>query len=209
VENGFHIVGKGDTLYSISFRYNLDYQQVALWNEIKSPYIIYPEQVLRLKAPVNQISASNNQIVNVPESPQQNSKQKVISPIQETTSTNTSISWRWPTKGKLIKLSSPTSQKGVNITGKRGQSILAAASGDVVYSGSGLLGYGKLIIIKHDGTYLSAYAHNDELLVREGMKVSSGQKIATMGIDDARPILHFEIRKQGKPVDPLSHLPKT
>ena len=209
VGNGFHIVVKGDTLYSISFRYNLDYQQVALWNEIKSPYIIYPAQVLRLKAPINQKSTPRIQTEKLPELRQKNDSQIVTSPIQETISTNTSIRWRWPTKGKIIKLSSPTSQKGVNITGKRGQSILAAASGDVVYSGSGLLGYGKLIIIKHDGTYLSAYAHNDELLVKEGMKVSSGQKIATMGIDDARPILHFEIRKQGKPVDPLSHLPKT
>jgi len=126
-----------------------------------------------------------------------------------TSSSLLDIKWRWPTRGTLVKLNSPTLQKGVNITGRTGQAILAAAGGDVVYSGSGLLGYGKLIIIKHNDVYLSAYAHNEEILVQEGTRVSSGQKIATMGKDsDQRPLLHFEIRKEGKPVDPLKHLPE-
>lgn len=212
-DSGFHIVLKGDTLYSIAFRYNLDYKRIASWNNIRSPYTIYPKQVLRLKAPVTQSRGirepeTNNQIPDVSKARQEKDKQTPVPVIAETKPSDTSIDWRWPTTGRLINLTSPTSQKGVNITGRRGQTILAAASGDVVYSGSGLLGYGKLIIIKHNDTFLSAYAHNDEILVKEGMRVSSGQKIATMGVDDTRPILHFEIRKQGKPVDPLSHLPK-
>lgn len=100
-------------------------------------------------------------------------------------------------------------EKGANISGMTGQPVLAAAEGEIVYSGSGLLGYGKLIIIKHNATYLSAYAHNHEILKSEGNQVKSGEMIATMGtLTDGLPILHFEIRKNGKVVDPLGYLPK-
>ena len=116
--------------------------------------------------------------------------------------------WQWPTLGKIVKLDSPIAKKGMNIEGKAGQPIKAAESGEVVYSGSGLLGYGKLIIIKHNEVFLSAYAHNNDILVKEGESVSTGQKIATMGRGNySKPILHFEIRIDGKPVDPLKHLP--
>ncbi|HSD60409.1 MAG TPA: peptidoglycan DD-metalloendopeptidase family protein, partial [Burkholderiales bacterium] len=117
------------------------------------------------------------------------------------------VDWILPTQGKLISGFSEAT-KGVDISGRQGQPVLASAAGKVVYSGSGLRGYGKLIIIKHNKTFLSAYAHNDQLLVKEGQTVSKGQKIAEMGSSDAdRVKLHFEIRRFGKPVDPLKYLP--
>jgi lipoprotein NlpD len=119
------------------------------------------------------------------------------------------IEWIWPTKGKVLEEFSE-STKGIDISGTLGQAINASAAGKVVYSGGGLRGYGKLIIIKHNSTYLSAYAHNNKLLVKEGQTVSKGQKIAEMGSTDSSLVkLHFEIRKNGKPVDPLKHLPLT
>jgi len=115
----------------------------------------------------------------------------------------------WPAKGKVVTgFSEATSLKGIDIAGATGQPIAASAGGKVVYAGTGLRGYGKLIIIKHNGTYLSAYAHNKEILVKEGQQVAKGQKIAEMGNTDADQVkLHFEIRRQGKPVDPLRYLP--
>ena len=119
------------------------------------------------------------------------------------------IEWIWPTKGKVLEEFSEGT-KGIDITGTLGQAVNASAAGKVVYSGGGLRGYGKLIIIKHNSTYLSAYAHNNKLLVKEGQTVSKGQKIAEMGSTDSSLVkLHFEIRKNGKPVDPLKHLPLT
>jgi lipoprotein NlpD len=126
----------------------------------------------------------------------------------ETTRDNGGIEWIWPTKGRVSSHFSE-STKGMDISGKTGQPILASAAGKVVYSGTGLRGYGQLIIIKHNSTYLSAYAHNSKLLVKEGQTVSRGQKIAEMGNTDSKLVrLHFEIRKNGKPVDPFKHLPK-
>ncbi|MDR2613780.1 MAG: peptidoglycan DD-metalloendopeptidase family protein [Candidatus Accumulibacter sp.] len=116
--------------------------------------------------------------------------------------------WLWPASGKLIGTFSESGSKGIDIAGKAGDPVIAASDGRVVYSGTGLRGYGKLVIIKHDATYLSAYAHNQNILVKEGQSVTKGQKIAEMGNTDAdRVKLHFEVRRQGKPVDPLKHLP--
>lgn len=121
---------------------------------------------------------------------------------------NSGIEWIWPTEGRVSSHFSE-STKGMDISGKTGQPVLASAKGKVVYSGTGLRGYGQLIIIKHNSTYLSAYAHNSKLLVKEGQTVSKGQKIAEMGNTDSKLVrLHFEIRKNGKPVDPLKHLPE-
>lgn len=119
------------------------------------------------------------------------------------------LDWSWPTHGKVVgEFSDASSAKGVDISGKSGQPVQAAAAGKVVYSGSGLRGYGKLIIIKHNKTYLSAYAHNSQILVKEGQSITKGQKIAEMGDSDAdRVALHFEIRRFGKPVDPMKFLP--
>ncbi len=128
-----------------------------------------------------------------------------VRPVEE----EAPLEWGMPTSGKLVAGFSETdNRKGVDIVGQRGQSVVASASGKVVYSGSGLRGYGKLIIIKHNKTFLSAYAHNDQILVKEGQSVAKGQKIAEMGNTDAdRVKLHFEIRKLGKPVDPAKYLP--
>ncbi|MDO8413622.1 MAG: peptidoglycan DD-metalloendopeptidase family protein, partial [Gallionellaceae bacterium] len=117
--------------------------------------------------------------------------------------------WGLPAIGKLVgEFSESANRKGIDIAGKRGQAVMASAPGKIVYSGSGLRGYGKLIIIKHNKTYLSAYAHNDQVLVKEGQSVSKGQKIAEMGSTDTDQVkLHFEIRKLGKPVDPEKLLP--
>ncbi|MBT9497132.1 LysM peptidoglycan-binding domain-containing protein [Zoogloea oleivorans] len=118
------------------------------------------------------------------------------------------IDWAWPASGKIIAGFNETSSKGVDLSGKPGDPVLAAAGGRVVYAGTGLRGYGKLVIVKHDNSYLSAYAHNQSLLVKEGQAVSKGQKIAELGDTDSdRPKLHFEIRRQGKPVDPGKYLP--
>jgi len=121
------------------------------------------------------------------------------------------LQWGMPTRGKLVAgFSESDNRKGIDIVGQRGQAVVASAAGKVVYSGSGLRGYGKLIIIKHNKTYLSAYAHNDQILVKEGQNVRKGQKIAEMGNTDANQVeLHFEIRKFGKPVDPAQYLSLT
>jgi lipoprotein NlpD len=119
------------------------------------------------------------------------------------------VEWAMPAQGKVVgRFSEADNSKGIDIAGKLGQSIFASASGKVVYSGSGLRGYGKLLIIKHNKTYLSAYAHNDKLLVKEGDNVTRGQKIAEMGNSDSEQVkLHFEVRRLGKPVDPANYLP--
>lgn len=119
------------------------------------------------------------------------------------------VSWIWPANGKIVGTFSEGGIKGVDIAGKAGDPVIAASDGKIVYSGTGLRGYGKLVIIKHNATYLSAYAHNQTILVKEGQTVSKGQKIAEMGNSDAEQVmLHFEVRRQGKPVDPLKYLPQ-
>jgi lipoprotein NlpD len=130
-------------------------------------------------------------------------------PTPEPADGDEKVDWVWPAKGKIVTgFSEATSLKGIDIAGASGQAVAASAGGKVVYAGTGLRGYGKLIIIKHNGTFLSAYAHNKEILVKEGQQVTRGQKIAEMGNTDADQVkLHFEIRRQGKPVDPLRYLP--
>ena len=119
------------------------------------------------------------------------------------------VGWIWPANGKTIGTFSEGGNKGVDIAGKAGDAVIAAGDGKVVYSGTGLRGYGKLVIIKHNNTYLSAYAHNQNILVKEGQSVTKGQKIAEMGNTDADQVkLHFEVRRSGKPVDPLKYLPQ-
>ena len=204
-----HVVRKGDTLYSIAWRYGKDFRSLANWNNINPPYIIYPGQIIHLKS-VQAVAqkparppAENNSRTTI----KGNQASQKSPPVSGKGALP--IEWRWPTSGQIVKMNLPTLEKGLNISGTVGQEIKAAAAGEVVYSGSGLLGYGKLIIIKHSEIYLSAYAHNDRILIKEGMKVTSGQKIATMGIgNNGTPLLHFEIRKEGKPVDPIIYLPK-
>ena len=212
----YHIVEKGDTLYSIAWRYGLDYKKVASWNEISGRYTIYPGQFIRLKPATKKAQAlaagplESSRKNQSPKSGPSKQSSKAAKPVVARKVIKAKpVTWAWPTRGKLVKFNTPTSKKGIDIAGKAGQKINAAADGDVVYSGSGLLGYGKLIIIKHNDTYLSAYAHNEKIYAKEGDTVKAGQQIATMGTGNkGRPVLHFEIRKDGTPVNPLSHLPK-
>jgi len=119
------------------------------------------------------------------------------------------VAWMWPSSGKVISPYSESGNKGLDFAGKAGDSVLAAGDGKVVYAGAGLRGYGELVIVKHNATFLSAYAHNRKILVKEGQQVTRGQKLAEMGSSDSDSVkLHFEIRKQGKPIDPLLYLPK-
>ena len=221
-EQNYHTVLKGDTLYSIAYQHGLDYQQLAAWNNISKPYTIYPGQRLRLKeatAPSRSraaagaskkqvergaVSASNKRKAEIPVR-----TAKAAKPVKKAGLSQ--HEWAWPTHGKVIRKYSARGRgsKGIDIAGKVGQDVLAASSGKVVYSGSGLPGYGNLIIVKHSERYLSAYAHNSRLLVKEGKMVTRGQKIAELGSTGAQsPRLHFEIRQYGKPVDPLRYLPK-
>jgi lipoprotein NlpD len=211
-----HKVLSGDTLYSISWNFNLDYKEVARWNNIRAPYVIYPGQSIRLTAPpvkkavVKKTVPSRTKPAEKKPVKKQAEVAKKVSKKDEPVKYARNINWQWPTKGKLIKSSSPISKKGLDIAGKKGQLIKASGAGVVVYSGSGLLGYGRLIIIKHNETYLSAYAHNSVLMVKEGDSVSGGQKIAKMGQDsNGQALLHFEIRKNGNPVAPAKYLPKS
>ncbi|MGH8245007.1 MAG: peptidoglycan DD-metalloendopeptidase family protein [Gammaproteobacteria bacterium] len=207
-----HVVAAGDTLYSIAWRYGQDYRDVARWNGIQPPYLIVPRQVIRLTPLATEAAspgvAPSPEARTSPRAARRHSPRPVIQAAPETAASP--IQWHWPTDGSVMRSDSPTSKKGIDIGGRVGQSIHAAASGSVVYSGSGLLGYGRLIIIKHNDTFLSAYAHNRQLLVKEGDQVRTGQPIATMGLGiSGRPVLHFEIRKDGKPVNPLEHLPRS
>ncbi len=162
---------------------------------------------------VAQIEKMQEEPVNVAKVEAKVEAKAEIKPDQSVSATDagdeTAIEWSMPTSGKLVgEFSESANRKGIDIAGKRGQAVLASAKGKVVYSGSGLRGYGNLVIIKHNKTYLSAYAHNDRVLVQEGQSVAKGHKIAEMGNTDADQVkLHFEIRKFGKPVDPAKYLP--
>jgi lipoprotein NlpD len=222
-------VQSGDTLYSIAFRFGQDWKTLAANNRIGPPYLIKPGQVLQLQgssrpaapahaatAPVQaprpavapsppvQAAAPAPLPVPVETAPPNNPETRVM-PVKRSAS-----GWAWPAEGALIgRFSSNGSlNKGIDIAGDLGQPVLAASDGSVVYAGSGLRGYGELLIIKHSDTYVSAYGHNRRLLVREGQKVKAGQVIAEMGSTGTdRVKLHFEIRQHGKPVDPLRYLP--
>lgn len=217
----YYKVKSGDTLYSIAWNYGFDYREVATWNNINKPYTIYPGQKIKLRQEsVNTTNKSGSKplqagpIIRKADKPvPANTPHQSPASVNKNNSVAVSrtvdkLNWIWPTAGKLVKADTPISKNGIDISGNVGQEIKASAGGDVVYSGSGLLGYGKLIIIKHNDIYLSAYAHNNELLVREGQQVKRGQLIARMGqTSSGRTILHFEIRKNGQPVSPLQYLP--
>ncbi len=212
----YHRVSKGETLYSIAWQYGHDVREVAAWNHIRAPYTIYPNQLLRTLPPRVAV-APTSKPTPYPTAKTYTPPTAKTKPVNtQTTKTKKTIdnpqkiSWQWPTNGNIITTYSArdTGKKGLDIAGKEGQAIYAAASGDIVYSGSGLRGYGQLIIIKHNDTYLSAYAHNKRLHVKEDQKVKKGQHIADMGSSEAeQPMLHFEVRRNGKPDDPLRYLP--
>lgn len=208
-----HVVKPGETLYSIAWKYGLDHREIARWNSIREPYRIYPKQELRVKPSSKKERSSPRKNTSSGERHRKKieKKHKKSIRVDDASFKNAKIkSWKWPVKGKIIRnfSISTSGKKGIDIAGKRGQAIRAAASGKVVYSGAGLLRYGKLIIIKHNKSFLSAYAHNEKLLVKEGKWVKANQPIATMGDSGtSRIMLHFEIRKNGKPVNPVRYLP--
>ncbi len=275
-----YVVKKGDTLYSIGLEFGFDYKEIAQWNSINPPYVIYAGQSLKLKngaapAPSAQPQQSEqNGVVVTPMKaeptvapkplggpplktepkalkepyseqamsaplPKPAESAKPVEPAKAETAKpeapkaeiakaaepekpaataekpaapgdDEAVDWGWPAQGKVLAgFNESGGSKGLDIGGNQGQPVLAAGAGKVVYSGAGLRGYGKLVIIKHNKTYLSAYAHNSQVLVKEGQEVTKGQKIAEMGSTDAdRVKLHFEIRRLGKPTDPGKYLPE-
>lgn len=210
VPGGVYMVSRGDTLYSIAWRHNLDYRTVARWNDISAPYTIYPGERIRLSPPAGGRAARADPAPRQPGGGGGDPPRRKPEARTEPTSAERSPSWRWPTDGRISRGFSKTrgGKRGIELAGDDGQPVRAAAAGRVVYSGSGLRGYGNLIIIKHNSRYLTAYGYNRQLLVEEGAQVDSGQRIALMGPGpDDSPALHFEIRVDGNPVDPASVLP--
>ena len=197
---GHYRVQPGDTLYKIAFEHGQDYRDLAQWNHLPDPGRIQADQVLRVTPPrpaVAPVARASAPVLSAPPA------------VQDEPPESPPDFWIWPSRGALLARFGEGLNKGVDIAGQRGHLVQAAASGRVVYAGAGLRGYGKLIIIRHGKTLLSAYAHNARLLVAEGHSVARGQTIAEMGDSDTdRVKLHFEIREFGKPVDPLDYLPK-
>jgi len=238
---GSYRVVRGDTLYSIAFRHDVDFRDLAAWNNVSAPYTIWPGQLLRL-SPGQGRAAGPRRPVATAQRENHRSAAPVFEPVvpaplhpgMPTTSAATAtptvappaavataapskgithnaggVAWRWPADGTLIKrFQSGDAIPGIELAGKGGDPVRAAADGVVVYSGNGLVGYGELIIIKHSDSFLSAYGHNRKRLVKEGQRVSAGQLIAEMGSTGAsRDELQFQIRRDGNPVDPLDYLP--
>jgi lipoprotein NlpD len=228
---GYYTVRPGDTLIRIALDSGQNWRDIARWNNLDNPNVIEVGQVLRVTPPVGSASevaatrpatapaaassaptarvpASGAPVASVPPAIPAASAPSATQPVAP--SGEDELAWNWPTAGPGMVLAGFDEQrnKGLDIGGKAGDPVLAAADGRVVYAGAGLRGYGNLIILKHNNTYLSAYAHNQALLVKEDQTVRKGQKIAEMGSSDAdRVKLHFEIRRQGKPVDPARYLP--
>jgi len=219
---GIYTVRSGDTLYSIAWRYELEVEQLVRWNNLDSPDLLFPGQELRLSPPPGgsrKTAGGDSEMSGVvlgeqdgdaggaadappePSEPTGNAAQ---------TAPDVPGDWRWPVEGEVIGTfgDGASHGRGIDIAGETGSTVRAASGGRVVYSGDGLQAYGRLIIIRHSRAYLSAYAHNRRLLVAEGDSVDGGQAIAEMGraLDD-RPMLHFEIRHNGAPVNPLEYLP--
>lgn len=223
-------VRAGDTLYGIAWNAGTDWPTLAAWNNIGAPYLIVPGQVLRLAPPSGSGTPSPTRGASVASQTKTVPQAKAAPPPLTTTRTQVpaapapqnatandsppaqgALDWTWPTSGDLLATFSANdpARKGIKVGGRAGQVIRAAESGRIVYSGSGLIGYGRLIIVKHNDKYLSAYGHNRKLLVKEGDQVAKGERIAEMGESDSgHAMLHFEIRREGQPVDPMGLLPR-
>lgn len=234
-ESALHRVQPGDTLYGIAFRNNLDWRALAAWNGIAEPFIIRPGQVLRLspRAASGPTAAGTVAATPAPAARPAPVREGAPPPIPRGPAGSTPPptppvaatvpaapppaagsfrpgQWQWPTDGQVVArfTEGDRARQGVAIAGTAGQPVRAAAAGTVVYSGAGLVGFGELVIIKHNDEWLSAYGHNRRRLVAEGATVSAGQQIAELGrTGTSRDMLHFEIRRNGRPVDPLPLLP--
>ena len=230
---GFYTVRPGDTLYRIALEAGQAPRDLQTWNNLANPNLIEVGQVLRVAPPAGTASTPAPAATGVTAAPVA-APGVVARPLAAAPTTPATapvaaatpapvpapatepppaaaddIGFVWPAQGSVVASFDEGKNKGVSISGRVGDPVLAAADGRVVYAGAGLRGYGNLIILKHNNTYLTAYAHNQALLVREDQTVKQGQRIAEMGSSDAdRVKLHFEVRRQGKPVDPLSYLPR-
>jgi len=202
-------VQRGQTLYRIATDNGISALDLAMWNNVPPPYTIYPGQRLRLYPGAGRATPPSGAAARRPVAsttrPATPPPAAISVPVQST------FAWGWPADGQLVGRYAPgePTQQGIDIAGNAGAPVRAAADGVVVYSGSGLVGYGELVIVKHNDQWLSAYGHNRSRIVNEGQVVKAGQQIAEMGHSGAaRDMLHFEIRYNGKPVDPLVYLPK-
>ena len=231
---GYYSVKSGDTLIRIGMDNGQSWRDIARWNNIENPNLIETGQILRVTPPeetgvvVRPVSSTNVVTspapANTASAPAPASNTASVRPpasaanppnastpannLANSDSAEDTVSFQWPTRGNVLASFDEVKNKGIDIAGKAGDPVLAAADGKVVYAGSGLRGYGNLVILKHNNTYLTAYAHNQSLLVKEDQAIKRGQKIAEMGNSDADQVkLHFEIRRQGKPVDPAKYLP--
>jgi len=195
-----YTVQRGDTLYAIAWRYDLDYRDLARWNRLGSDYRIVVGQVLKISADDTSTAAI---------APRPSSRGSATRRHGASESPESAVRWDWPAAGKVVgPVRQPTGGFGLSILGRLGDPVLAAAAGRVVYAGTALPSYGHLVIVKHSDSLLSAYGHNDRVIVSEGQHVAQGQPIAQMGIGPGQqPALYFEIRLNGKPVDPSAYLP--
>jgi lipoprotein NlpD len=201
-----YTVKRGDTLYKIAQHYGLDHRDLARWNHIDRDNVIHPGQVLRLSPP----GARSNAVVAKNRGGKAAPRQSTPPPTTSTPApVGPPVDWRWPVDGGTATLTArPNGGHGLMFHGTAGQEVRCAASGRVVYSGTGLLGLGRLLIVKHNESYLSAYGLTDAVVVNEGDYVVAGQRIASMGSDSqGAPSLYFEIRINGAPGNPLSYLP--
>lgn len=206
---GFYTVQRGDTLTRIALDHGQSWRDLASWNSLPNAHLIEVGQVLRVVPPTALVEPSGVVVQPMGGGAEAATAPKPVAASSTAPSANDEgLGFAWPASGNVIGGFDEVKNKGLDIGGKAGDPVLAAADGQVVYAGSGLRGYGNLIILKHNNTFLTAYAHNQALLVKEDQKVRKGQKIAEMGKTDAdRVKLHFEIRRQGKPVDPAKYLP--
>jgi lipoprotein NlpD len=221
---GYYTVKPGDTLVRIALESGQNWRDVARWNNLDNPNVIEVGQVLRVAPPGPAPAPGTTMVGALPPASAALPPASAASSVPRGTATTAApaaaaaaptgpdedVAWGWPTPGGATVLAGFDEQKnkGIDIAGRAGDPVVAAADGRVVYAGAGLRGYGNLIILKHNNTYLTAYAHNQSLLVKEDQTVRKGQKIAEMGATDTdRVKLHFEIRRQGKPVDPSRYLP--
>ena len=218
---GYYSVKPGDTLIRIGLESGQNFRDIVRWNNLENPNIIEVGQVLRVVPPVSDIAVVTRPVVagavvasaSSPRPPASAASSAVVAPAvvvapAASAGSDEDVGWIWPAQGVLLAGFDEAKNKGLDIGGKAGDAVVASADGRVVYAGAGLRGYGNLIILKHNNTFLTAYAHNQTLLVKEDQTVKKGQKIAEMGNSDAdRVKLHFEVRRQGKPVDPARYLP--
>jgi len=205
---GYYRVERGDTVYKIARSNRQSVQNIVRWNNLSNPDAIEVGQVLRVEPPAGATTARTSATPRAGASAPRETADAADSSSAPSAAASPSISLVWPTSGQVVRNFDGRDSKGIDIVNAAGTPVVAAAPGTVVYAGNGLRGYGNLLIIKHNGDYLTAYAHNQALFVKEGQSVTQGQKIAEMGsTDNDRVMLHFELRYQGRSIDPTRELP--